>query len=156
MMMDQDDPRPFSERFFFGMWPALLAILVTIVAVAAITFIAIGGADARDLGQWQNTDPATKQWFETLMQPDNPTYSCCGPADGYWCDDIHVRDGKTYCSVTDDRPDEPLHRPHFDVGAEIAVPDGKLKWDRGNPTGHSIVFMNAAAMVFCFVQGSGT
>jgi hypothetical protein len=34
-------------------------------------------------------------------------WSCCGEADAYWADEIHVRDGKTFATITDDRPDEP-------------------------------------------------
>lgn len=126
------------------------AILALFVATA------FASAFARDFGQWQNSDPAVKVWFETLMQPDVPTASCCGEADAYWCDDIHVRDGKTFCAITDDRPDGPLQRPHREIGTEIQIPDYKLKFDRGNPTGHSIVFLSREDFVFCFVQGSGT
>ncbi len=94
-------------------------------------------------------------WFATLMQPDNPTTSCCGKADAYWCDIIHVRDSKTFCTITDDRDDRPLKRPHVPVGTEIEIPDHKLKWDRGNPTGHAIVFMPPSMHVWCFVQAGG-
>ncbi len=96
------------------------------------------------------------EWYKTLMQPDVPMMPCCGEADAYWADDIHVRDGKTYATITDDRPDAPLHyRPHIDVGTEVEIPDSKLKWDRGNPTGHSVVFLSRQHYVYCFVQGSG-
>lgn len=94
------------------------------------------------------------------MQPDLPASSCCGAADAYYCDTIHVvteRDGSqhTTCTVTDDRPDEPLVRPHVDIGTVIEIPNRKLKWDRGNPTGHAIVFMSRFGIVFCFVQNGG-
>ncbi len=65
------------------------------------------------------------------------------------------RDGKTYATITDDRDDALLKRPHVDVGTEVEIPDRKLKWDRSNPTGHGVVFMNAFGAVFCFVQGGG-
>jgi hypothetical protein len=94
-------------------------------------------------------------WYAGLMQPDNPTVSCCGLADAWWCDDYYSRDGKAYCKITDDRPDGPLGRPHVDVGTEIEIPERKLKWDRGNPTGHAVVFLSAGGSVFCFVQGGG-
>jgi len=73
---------------------------------------------------------------------DVPNAPCCGEADAYWADGVHVRDGKTYVTITDDRPDEPLGRPHLDVGTEIEIPNKKLKWDKGNPTGHGIVFLS--------------
>jgi hypothetical protein len=59
---------------------------------------------ARDLGQWENGDPGLKQWYQALMQPDVPSASCCGEADAYWADEIHVRNGKTYAIVTDIGP----------------------------------------------------
>ena len=110
---------------------------------------------ARDLGQWENADPAIRQWYQSLMQPDVPTASCCGEADAYWADEIHVRDGKTYVRITDDRPNEPLGRPHVENGTEIEIPNSKLKWDQSNPTGHGIVFMSRTRYVFCYVQPGG-
>jgi hypothetical protein len=114
-----------------------------------------GPAGARDLGQWGASDPAIREWYKGLMQPDVPSASCCGEADAYWADEVHVRDGKTYAVVTDDRDDKPLGRPHVDIGTEVEIPPNKLKWDRGNPTGHSIVFMSRSQFVFCFVQSGG-
>ena len=90
----------------------------------------IGVANARDLGQWEAVDPAIREWYQALMQPDVPTASCCGEADAYWADEVHVKDGKTYAIITDDRPDEPRRRPHIDVGTEIEIPNNKLKWDQ--------------------------
>jgi hypothetical protein len=84
-----------------------------------------GVVKARDLGQWDAGDPAIREWYQALMQPDVPTASCCGEADAYWADEVHVRDGKTYVIITDDRPDEPRGRPHVDIGTEIEVPNNK-------------------------------
>jgi len=109
----------------------------------------------RDLGQWGRVDPALRAWYEGLMQPDVPTASCCGEADAYFADEIHVRDGKTFAVITDTRSDEPLGRPHVDSGTEIEIPNNKLKWDRGNPTGHGVVFMSRSRYVFCYVQPGG-
>jgi hypothetical protein len=44
---------------------------------------------------------------------------------------------------------------HVDIGTEIEIPERKLKYDKGNPTGHGVVFMSRALYVFCYVQGSG-
>lgn len=107
------------------------------------------GAHAHD------EDHEHDQWYGSLMQPDNPVASCCGLADAYWCDDYYARDGKAFCKITDDRDDAPLKRPHVDIGTEIEIPSYKLKWDKANPTGHSIVFMSAWRYVFCFVQAGG-
>jgi hypothetical protein len=115
----------------------------------------IAGVNARDLGQWEAVDPAVREWYQALMQPDVPTASCCGEADAYWADEVHVRDGKTYVKITDDRPDEPRGRPHVEIGTEIEIPNHKLKWDRANPTGHGIVFLSRNGYVFCYVQPGG-
>ena len=36
---------------------------------------------ARDTGQWENQPIYLRQWFQKLMQPDNPDMSCYGEAD---------------------------------------------------------------------------
>lgn len=132
-----------------------MKIAATGLALGILAGLTLGNVKARDLGQWENTDPAIRKWYKSLMQPDVPTASCCGEADAYWCDDISVRDGKTYCKITDDRPDESLGRPHREVGEEFEIPPHKLKWDEGNPTGHAIVFLRVDGAVWCFVQNGG-
>lgn len=134
-------------------WSLVGACVVVASLVIALFSMKV---QARDLGQWENTDPVVRKWYSTLMMPDIPTASCCGEADAYWCDKINVKDGKTFCTITDDRDDAPLKRPHVDIGTQVEIPDHKLKWDRGNPTGHAIVFMAPGGFVFCFVQSSGT
>ena len=128
----------------------LVAALAKLIVLAITT-----SAFARDEGQWSNTDPALLEWYETLMQPDNPKVSCCGEADAYWADELHVRDGKTFATITDDRPDRPLHRPHVDLGKEIEIPKEKLKYDQGNPTGHGVLFLSRDGDVYCYVMPGG-
>lgn len=108
-----------------------------------------------DSGQFEAADPAIREWFRSLMQPDIPTASCCGEADAYWADDIHVKEGKTFVTITDDRSDSPLGRPHVDIGTVVEIPPHKLKWDRANPTGHGVVFLSRQGHVFCYVQPGG-
>jgi hypothetical protein len=134
--------------------------LLTVAVLAAFVIFVFGfetlrDARARDLGQWQNSDPDLRAWYQGLMQPDVPNASCCGEADAYWADEVHVRGGKTFATITDDRPDEPRGRPHIENGTEIEIPDNKLKWDRSNPTGHGVVFLSRAGYVFCYVQPGG-
>ena len=133
-------------------------------------------AHGRDLGQWGNNDPEISQWYRTLMQPDNPSVSCCGESDAYWCDDPHTKrdylgNVSNYCTISDDRPDEPRRRPHRDIGTEIRIPDNKMKWGPNdaqprvdwttgqpvelNPTGHGIVFLSTSEFVYCYVAGGG-
>jgi hypothetical protein len=130
-----------------GIFCAVVALLLLAAAFEPLL--------AHDEGQWSNVDPAISAWYRSLMQPDVPTVSCCGEADSYWADEVHVRDGKTFAVITDDRPDGPLERPHIDVGTEIEIPVNKLKWDRGNPVGHNVIFVTKTGYVFCFVQVGG-
>lgn len=128
---------------------------LAVVALAVSVILLIATAHARDVGQWETSDPAVREWYQALMQPDVPSASCCGEADAYWADEVHVRDGKTFATITDDRDDAPLGRPHIDVGTVIEIPPHKLKWDRANPTGHGVVFMSRSRFVFCYVQPGG-
>ena len=125
-------------KTFTGLMLGVVAALVT------------GSAEAHDPDHHEQAE-----WYQSLMQPDVPNASCCGEADAYWADEIHVRDGKSYATITDDRPDEPLGRPHLKNGTEIEIPNYKLKWDRSNPTGHGIVFLSRTGYVFCYVQPGG-
>lgn len=129
------------------MWKVVIWTFLSVFVVC--------GAAARDNGQWELTDPKVGAWFRTLMQPDNPQVSCCGFADAYYADDMVTRNGKNYAIVTDDRDDVPLGRPHVPMGTEILVPDEKMKWDRGNPTGHNVIFINTTKDTLCFVTGTG-
>jgi hypothetical protein len=135
-------------------------LTVTMVAWTAILIASVGitmRTSARDLGQWENANPVIRDWYKSLKQPDYPQYSCCEEADVYWCDDIHVRSGETCCRITDDRPDAGLGRTHIDNGNEYHIPPNKLKWDNGNPTGHSVIFLaGRGSAVVCFVQDFGT
>ena len=56
-------------------------------------------ADARDYGQWESVNPVIREWYQSLMQPDNPAASCCGEADAYWADAFEV-DGDQYVAIT--------------------------------------------------------
>jgi hypothetical protein len=133
--------------------------------IILFSFCFIQGGMTRDLGQWGNNDPEISAWYRNLMRPDVPASSCCGEADAYWCDDIHVKDGKTFCAITDDRPDEPRNRPHVAMGTVFEIPPEKLKWDRSNPTGHAIIFLangfnwygsnGVQKAIWCFVQNGG-
>ena len=122
--------------------------------ILALVLLATPAA-ARDLGQWETQAPEVRKWFQALMQPDAPFISCCGEADAYWADSFEV-DGDRYVAIiTDERPDGPLGRPHRQLGEKIVVPNHKIKWDEGNPTGHGIIFIGAGSHVFCYVPPGG-
>ena len=40
-------------------------------------------------------------------------------------------------------------------GARIPVPNQKMKWDAGNPTGHGVIFIGPQGQVYCYVTPSG-
>ena len=105
---------------------------------AVVLVLSICKAPARDLGQWEGADPLTREWFNGLMRPDEPHLRCCGLADAYWADSYEVNGGRYIAIITDARDDMPLGRPHIENGKRFAVPNIKIKWDRGNPTGTAL------------------
>ena len=134
--------------------------IANLILYALMMLFIASGAHAIDNGQWENTEPAVREWYRELKQPDNPHVSCCGEADAYYADKVYTKDGKNIAVITDTRPDEPLKRPHVPPGTEVVIPDHKMKWDRGNPTGHNVIFLSNPAAdgrrdVYCFVDGNG-
>lgn len=103
---------------------------------------------ARDLGQWEDQPPEIRQWFQQLMQPDNPQVSCCGQADAFGADSYAVEGDHYVAIITDGKGIIP-------EGTRIPIPNHKMKWDQGNPTGHGIVFLSSGGQVFCYVAPGG-
>ena len=103
---------------------------------------------ARDSGQWKDQPVVVRQWFQKLMQPDNPYMSCCGEADAFEADTFEVADNQYVAIITDGKGIIPN-------GTRIPVPNQKLKWDNGNPTGHGIIFIGTAGQVYCYVTPGG-
>ncbi len=111
-------------------------------------FLALSSAHARDNGQWSTKPANVRAWFQSLMQPTNPTASCCGEADAYQADAFEV-EGDHYIAIITKGHDD------FPTGARISVPNDRMKWDSGNPTGHGIVFIGSDANVLCYVMPGG-
>ena len=97
----------------------------------------------RDDGQWSRSPPHIRLWFQGLMQPDNPRMSCCGEADAF-----EVEGGRYVAIITDGKGMIPN-------GTRIPVPNNKMKWDEGNPTGHGIIFIGPAGQIYCYVTPGG-
>jgi hypothetical protein len=116
---------------------AALAALATLLPAAA-----------RDNGQRCEQPAAVRRWFQSLMQPDNPHLSCCGEADAFEADTFEV-DGDHYIAVITDG------KGVIPNGTRIQVPNAKMKWDAGNPTGHGIVFIGPQGQVYCYVAPGG-
>jgi hypothetical protein len=129
-----------------------LLVFGALLLVAALSPLAL----ASDNGQWETFDPVISRWFRTLMQPDNPTVSCCGGSDAYYADVFETEGNQYIAVITDTRDDGPLGRHHVAPGTRIRVPNEKLKIDRGNPTGHGVIFLSMGNSVYCYVTPSGT
>ena len=129
--------------------------LAAVIGVACGILLCVAPlASARDLGQWGNTDLATRQWFKGLTMPDHPTISCCENADGYWADRFEV-DGNQYVAIiTDTRSDIPLGRPHIPPGTRVVIPNHRIVRDAKNPTGHGWVFIFLDS-VRCYLPPTG-
>ena len=127
-----------------GVWAALLILILTPTVVA----MSVVPAKARDDGQWADQPENIRQWFQSLMQPDNPYMSCCGEADAFEADTFEV-DGDHYVAIITNG------KGIIPTGTRIAVPNQKMKWDRGNPTGHGIIFIGPQGQIYCYVTPSG-
>lgn len=103
---------------------------------------------ARDNGQWSAVPDSVYLWFRDLTQPDNPAASCCGEADAFEADTFESVGGHYVAVITNGRGVVP-------DGTRVAIPDGKIKFDAGNPTGHGIVFLGSSGQVYCYVTPSG-
>jgi hypothetical protein len=144
--MDHSRYSIWRDPVTWGMF-MLLGVLVVLGIIA-------GFANARDSADWETIPPDVREWYRGLMQPDNYNVSCCGEADAYWADLFEVSSAGEYVAIiTDDR--EVTGRPHIEPGTKIVVPNHKLKYDAGNPTGHGVIFMSAAGVVYCYVAPSG-
>jgi hypothetical protein len=115
-----------------------------IIALALLT----APAAARDNGQWEDQPAFLRQWFQKLMQPDNPYQSCCGEADAFEADNFEVNGDQYVAIITNGKGVIP-------EGTRIPVPNQKIKWDDGNPTGHGIIFIGVNGQVFCYVTPGG-
>ena len=159
--------RSISILIVFGI------VLVIIVFVA----LAFGSAaPARDLGQWEDNDPAVRAWFQALLQPDTIASgrgtSCCGEADAYYVD-VSVRRDQVIATISDDRDDKKLQRQHEENGTPYVVPPNKIvgaEQRAGNPTGRAVIFLGTISLalpggpvagarsnprpVLCFVDNS--
>lgn len=126
------------------MFKALISAAVLIFASAAGAMEPHGIADQCD-------NPAEcHRWFSTLMQPDNPSVSCCGEADAFEADSFMTDEqtGGYVAIITDGLGLIP-------EGTRIPIPNNKIKWDQGNPTGHGIVFISATGTIYCYCPPSG-
>jgi hypothetical protein len=127
------------------MWQQLKRHEETILIVIFVIVILLGAAFARDDGAW---DPKIREWFAELKQPDHPNISCCGEADAFESDIFSEQYGQYVAVITNGRGVIPN-------GTRMLIPDEKIKWDRGNPTGHGWVFVGTAGQIYCYITPGG-
>jgi hypothetical protein len=111
------DRRDLPEAIYGALMTALASLPIVVLLMAALMRPSFG----RDAGQWEATDADVRKWYRELMQPENPSVSCCGEADAYHADSFVVENGTTIAIITDTRDDGPLGRPHIEPGTRIAV-----------------------------------
>ncbi|HLH97079.1 MAG TPA: hypothetical protein VKW08_18365 [Xanthobacteraceae bacterium] len=105
-------------------------------------------AAARPSPQWANQPKDVRDWFQSLMQPDNPSMSCCGQADAFEADTFEVEGDHYVAIITNGKGTLP-------EGTHVSVPNSKMKWDSGNPTGHGVIFIGSSGQVYCYVAPGG-
>lgn len=143
----------------------IVAITIGLSVVAVCVLMnSIHKSNSRELypGQYDSEDQkmveqlAISRWFQSLMQPDNPRISCCGNADAYEADDFDIVSdpptGETrYVAVITGH----RYATAIPIGTHIPVPNAKMKFDKGNPTGHGIIFIGSQGQVFCYITPAG-
>ena len=69
-------------------------------------------------------------------------------ADAFEADRFEV-EGDHYVAIITDG------RGILATGSRIAVPNEKMKFDAGNPTGHGIIFIGSQGQIYCYVTPGG-
>ena len=128
----------------------LLQSVVCVTAAAAfmVLELAVPIALARDYGQWENSPPHVRRWFQGLKQPDNPRVSCCAKP-------TRTKPISSRSTAAATLRSSPTARERSRNGTKIPVPHHKMKWDEGNPTGHGIIFIGVQGQVYCYVAPGG-
>jgi hypothetical protein len=136
---------------------AMLGGLASLSAVSwhrtlVLAFVSTGliaiPALARDDGQWSNQPPEIRQWFESVMQPNNRA-SCCGEADAF---DVQL-DGEEQNG--DIRAIILNGRGLYPDGTLVLVPHTKLQPKYGNPLDKVILFIGAGGRPICLIPKVG-
>ncbi len=130
--------------FVRDVWAALLILILASIVLG----VGVVAAIARDDGQWADVPQNIREWFQSLKQPDHPRVSCCGEADAFEADSFEAEDDHYVAIITNGKG-------MIANGTRIAVPNRKMKWDKGNPTGHGIIFIGMQGQVYCYVTPGG-
>lgn len=118
----------------------------TSIIAPLLVGVMLAPALARDNGQWAQSDPATKQWFNGLKSQQG---LCCSFADGFRIDDVDWEQT--------DNPEMP-YRVKIE-GEWINVPKFAVIEDN-NRVGYAIVWPTKGADgkigIRCFIAGAQT
>jgi hypothetical protein len=137
-----------------------------LTSLFAVAMLGPARTIAADTGApWSDIPPEVSAWFRSLMMPDNPSVSCCGLADAYEADSFETEDDHYVAIITDGRADPAHNKPAIPNGSRIPVPNQKMKWNAGNPTGHGVIFLGPPLVgspdepwkrpVYCYVTPGG-
>jgi hypothetical protein len=118
------------------------------LCIAFFAVVVSAPTAARDNGQWEGSPSHVRKWYQQLMQPDNPRMSCCGEADAFEADSFEVHGDHYVAIITDGKGIIPN-------GTKFSVPNHKMKWDEGNPTGHGVIFIGTQGQIYCYVAPGG-
>jgi hypothetical protein len=117
--------------------------------ICALAALAATAALARPSPQWADEPAEIRQWFQSVMQPENPYQSCCGEADAFEVE------------LTGDNPDGSIATKIIDGkdiipnGTEIDVPRSKLQAKYGNPLDKYILFIGSGGRIYCLIPKVG-
>jgi hypothetical protein len=87
--------------------------------------------------------PSSSGWFGFTARKHS-----CPEEDAYEADLFEVEEDRYVAIITDGKGEIPN-------GTKIPVPNHKLKWDAGNPTGHGIIFIGVQGQVLCYIVSGG-
>jgi hypothetical protein len=111
-----------------------------------ILFLLILFIPIRNSGQWDDTPPQIRSWYQSLMQPDNPYMSCCGQSDAFEARVIgEDRVTRDIIVVIDDG------KGVIPDGIQVRAPRTKIQVNYGNPTGKLIIFIGGGLTVYCLI-----
>jgi hypothetical protein len=118
------------------LWQLIGLAVISWLCTVIVLVLAVQMAFARDDGQWSRQPPEIRKWFQQLMRPDVPAYSCCGEADAFDAEMAgeDAATGNFLVRVLNGRGIVP-------DGFMVSVPRKKLQTRFGNPLDQVIVFV---------------
>lgn len=128
-----------------------VAWLIAVLALACLTVYEARHAHGRDNGQWEQVDPAVRNWYDTREITDATQKrlgvqwkSCCKHADVVRSQfRVNKADGE----------DEWFYMT--DAGAWKRIPPDIIHWDEHAPDGQPTLFVDSTRGELCFFPPDG-